>query len=568
MGSRRYFLKGVNGVNPPNIFVGGIGSQFPAASDFAALVSLAEVDIENYLVDDQNNVSFYTSSSFTFLATFQDNANITYFEDVDGLLTEARGSLFRNCPLFQILKADTIDEYGSLGGGSCFRASDLFYAEFPNVIDIPTTINFRDCDTLKYVRLQNLNTLGGGDFQGASNINRIVLPSVTAIGSSPSTDQGTFQSNGVTIYVPPAMFTVNGGNLEADLQGAIDNFSATVVSIDDTTAPSAVSDLSLSNILAQSVQLDFTPPSSTNTLSYYEVWIERTDIDFNDKERTVQRNSIYSEVSATGQTITDLLPSTSYNIFIYACDQYGNRSTLSNVQSFTTAALPAVVPVGNIISYYKLNNDSNDSVGSNNGTDNLMTYENGGVVNRRASFFDSVDSQISLGSPSDLQFGDGSTDSPHSISFWFRLTDVSNTQVILDRRQPDNSNKEYVLFFEGGLNRWVYRMFDQSTGGTRDIEYTSFSPVANQFYHGCIRYNGTTGDFAINNVAQVNVSSSSYTAMEAGTGILLIGKDNRNNTFSFNGKGDELAWFDKYITDDERTACYFKGVKGQELTAV
>ena len=52
------------------------------------------------------------------------------------------------------------------------------------------------------------------------------------------------------------------------------------------------------------------------------------------------------------------------------------------------------IPTNNIISYWKLNANSNDSVGSNDGTDNLISYVAGGVTGFCAYFTSYSNSSI------------------------------------------------------------------------------------------------------------------------------------------------------------------------------
>jgi len=245
-----------------------------------------------------------------------------------------------------------------------------------------------------------------------------------------------------------------------------------------------------------------------------------------------------------------------------AGDTLANDASLIGVRLLN--ALPGV-PLINIISYWNFDADSLDQVGSNDGADTSMSYSTGKVSNA-ANFTASTSSQVSVVDDNTLSFGDGSTDVAFSIVCWVKFSSVASTMVIIDKRLSDNTNKEYTMFNEVAPNRIVWRMFDQSTGATRDVE-TSITVSAGIWYHIAVTFNGTTGKMYIDTVdTSTNNDTGSYTAMENGTGALLFGKDARNTTSSLDGLIDEKAFFDKELSFDEVLAIYNKGIAGLGLT--
>ena len=76
----------------------------------------------------------------------------------------------------------------------------------------------------------------------------------------------------------------------------------------------------------------------------------------------------------------------------------------------------------NLIAYYKLDGNSNDSVGSNNGSDTDITYAAGNGILVQGAGFNKTTSKIDVGS-----FG-ALTD--YSISFWVKLTSGQGALLI------------------------------------------------------------------------------------------------------------------------------------------
>ena len=110
----------------------------------------------------------------------------------------------------------------------------------------------------------------------------------------------------------------------------------TLIEVTDTTKPNQITDLSFSNITSSSVDVSFTPPISTNNLDFYEVYIERQDLDYWHEIRVQQRNTIHQEIIGSGDTINNLLANVDYKIKIVACDEFWNKSEISNEIEITT----------------------------------------------------------------------------------------------------------------------------------------------------------------------------------------------------------------------------------------
>jgi len=321
----------------------------------------------------------------------------------------------------------------------------------------------------------------------------------------------------------------------------------TVFEIDiNETAPNAITDLAnTGNSLTWSV-----PTANTYPIAYYEIYVD----------------GVLSDTSLTN-SYNATVDGVEHSYYVKAVNLKGTASEISNI---ITDTLGYNIPTGNLISFYQLDSDSTDSVGSNNGTDTSISYVSSGGIDNVADFTASTSSRISLGTPADLKFGNGSTDSAFSLSFRVKFSSVASTSVCFDFRKTDNTNKCYSFFLEPGNTRFTFRMFDQSSGGLRDIYYNYSSVSAGVWYDVVITYDGSsTGTMYLNNDSETGLTDSgTYTAMETGTGnVLYIGRLTTGTTASLNGYLDEVAFWDKELTATEAGNIKAQHDLGLSLTA-
>lgn len=139
---------------------------------------------------------------------------------------------------------------------------------------------------------------------------------------------GTIPSTCV-FYVPTALETSNGGNREQLVEFLEDTQGCTIVYIDNETPPNEVTDLAVVLISSGSVVLSWTAPTSTNTVEFYEVWID-------DGVTSWHKYFPKQHMFSSGSTLSNLTSSTNYNIKIVAVDEYYNKSGYSNTINITT----------------------------------------------------------------------------------------------------------------------------------------------------------------------------------------------------------------------------------------
>lgn len=231
----------------------------------------------------------------------------TYFKDLDNLVT-SDGSYIRNYPnlhTYEVFGVTTLIN-GSFNyfGRECPLLAN---AIFPNALNVSTAAFY-----------------GFTDGRKPAGTLRHYIPRATALGTSIGDNQvwnGSGANSNLIIYAHPSLATNNAGTPDGDIAYAISQ-SATVRYVTNFTAPNPVTTLSAGTIYNTAIQLNFTPPSSTNTVDYYEVY----------KDGILQSQ----EVTASGQYITGLTPNTFYNITLKAVDIFYNKSVVSNILSVST----------------------------------------------------------------------------------------------------------------------------------------------------------------------------------------------------------------------------------------
>lgn len=333
--SRRVLLQKIGSISTePNVFIGGVGAtSVTSPADFVSLVfsAITVANITNFNIDLNDNVSFRIDIDYVLDANvFLSDSDLTYYVDTEHL-TSPDNSTFRLATSMNIFKALN-PSFVFSAAGSDFRAADLTYIDYNDVTELSARM-FQDNSNVEYVRHKNLLSTGtvAAVWAGCSSTKRIYVPNCTAYRTSLDVNS-PFRGIGIgtKIYVPVSMLTVDGGQPHPALKYAVDTRSAVLVGVVNQTAPSAISDLSASSITATGFDADFTPPSSTNTLDYYHIWVERQDLDYWHKDRVIQRNSPYQEILASGDSITGLISGVTYKVKCKAGDIYGNESGFSN----------------------------------------------------------------------------------------------------------------------------------------------------------------------------------------------------------------------------------------------
>lgn len=203
-----------------------------------------------------------------------------------------------------------------------------------------------------------------------------------------------------------------------------------------------------------------------------------------------------------------------------------------------------------LVSYWTLNGNSNDSVGSNNGTDTSITYNaSNGFIGTGAGF-NGTTSKIDLGTPSNLN----PTTGAFSISAWVKLPDTTaNDYTIMANRNTTPFNGFLFVASDTG-GKLTFIMKDASTTGS---VVTSNSYTAGVWFHAVCTYDGA-GNMA------VYLNNTKTTGTYAGGSItsannVYLGAAQGGSTFFNNGALSQVGFWSKQLSDAEVTQLYNMG---------
>lgn len=287
-----------------NTYIGGVSSVVTSKVDVANLLNVNVSRITNFSIVG-SDIKFRIRGSYSLsivggLATTV-RSIITYYQDNDGLINNIESSTFAT-------------------------ASNLTRLYFPGIVT-QTGINiFQDVANPNILEMPNCTSVPVGwlgNYQTSSGTKIIALPKCASLGTN-ELNNSVFTANGsqrLKMYVPISKQTSNSGGVEGDVNFVATASLSSIVYVSNYTIPSAISDLSAGTVTSTSIQLNFTAPSSTNTIDFYEVYL----------------NGVYKgKVTASGQTITGLTTATLYKIELLAVDIYYNKSLVSNSINVTT----------------------------------------------------------------------------------------------------------------------------------------------------------------------------------------------------------------------------------------
>ena len=310
--------------------------------------------------------------------------------------------------------------------------------------------------------------------------------------------------------------------------------------------------------------------------------------DFSDGLLTVASNATYSAITLT----QDLYYKITYTIESYTSGSvnvsFSTGSTSGTSRSSTGTFSETGTITGNASFYFIYSSFVGtikditiqelilpDSVSTNNGSIYGATTTTGytssphGVVDPlnygevysgRALDFDGSNDYVSIPDDNSLSFGDGSSDSPFSVSSWV-LMDAVARFTICTKGVSNGGNWEYMV--AGSGTNLDFYLWDESSDGAHyvNIAGATLTPYVGQWIYIVATYDGSGNrsgmKMYINGVSQTlgGASDGSYTAMENLGGSYDIGKE---RTFYTNGKIQNQKVFNVELTEAQVQELYTK----------
>ena len=208
---------------------------------------------------------------------------------------------------------------------------------------------------------------------------------------------------------------------------------------------------------------------------------------------------------------------------------------------------------------------SGSSVCSNTSTQNVNIVAELAQVNNVYSMeFDGINDYIDCGDSDSLSFGNGSTDSPFSISAWINMDDATRFRIV--SKFDSTSNGEYI-FTVGGSDLLTVNLYDSSENAYIGKKYnTALTSYQSQWIHVVVTYDGTSSSSGIklylnsSRVADIDNNSGNYTAMENTTQPFFIGQQSGSYA---DGKMDEVSIFNVELTAQEVKSVYLATETGK-----
>ena len=202
----------------------------------------------------------------------------------------------------------------------------------------------------------------------------------------------------------------------------------------------------------------------------------------------------------------------------------------------------------NLVSYYKFDSsNSNDSVGSNNGTDTTISYV-AGLIGNGASYT-ANSSRISLGDPANLKFSGA-----HTLNIWINMggTNRANLDQLFSKGN-DGTDFSCITLYWSNSNTLVYGINANRTTNTR-VEISNTVTVDSNWHMVTAVYTGTNM-YLYWDGTQIATTSTSITIDT--TDNWYIG--NTNSTRSVNKKLDEAGMWSRALSGSEITQLYNSG---------
>lgn len=241
-----------------------------------------------------------------------------------------------------------------------------------------------------------------------------------------------------------------------------------------------------------------------------------------------------------------------------------NTSTLMDEIIGVFTKVPASLK-NNLISWWTLDEFSDgtiavpraDSAGTNHLTDNNTTPSTTGVVNLATQHTNATPDWLSHVSNADLQTGD----IDFTFATWVYLDNKATVQMFISKDDGVAANREYFLTYNNGPDRFEFYVF-RPVGVAVTVQANTLGVPAIATWYCIICWHDATANtvnIQVNNGAVDSVASGGA-LQAAGNSIFQLGKrEFVANQDPLDGRLDEVPFWKRILTADERTALYNGG---------
>ena len=230
--------------------------------------------------------------------------------------------------------------------------------------------------------------------------------------------------------------------------------------------------------------------------------------------------------------------------------------------AFTGVRLDYVsaAPQDGVVSAWKLDGNSNDSVGTNNGTDTNVGYDlEYGRVAKGAGFGGT--GFVNAGTSTSLK-----ATNTVSVSFWFKATTTATSFLVGKSSAQTGGWVSYGIYLNNGAtNNLFYRVKTGSGTTFSDLSTTTSNATNGNWHHVVLVRNGAT-QLLYYDGAQLLSGGSGTTIFYDGDFEFLIGATSNGglgNDSRFTGSIDSVVVWFRQITAAEVTRIYNNGLSTQ-----
>lgn len=213
-------------------------------------------------------------------------------------------------------------------------------------------------------------------------------------------------------------------------------------------------------------------------------------------------------------------------------------------------------PVG-LVSWYAADGNGLDSRSRNNGTpQNGATFGAGQVG--QAFSLDGSDDRVTVGNPSNLNFGTGD----FSVQAWVRTSFLGGTfsDFILSKMSVGNDVQFYLTYNAGSTGFPIFTMGD---GSTTSSAFGTTNLADGNFHHLAGVREGTTLRLYVDGVQVGTATTPSLFNASSSNNVVIGGRDNTDFDPFFNGTIDEVQLFNRALSSAEIQGIFNAGTAGQ-----
>ena len=190
----------------------------------------------------------------------------------------------------------------------------------------------------------------------------------------------------------------------------------------------------------------------------------------------------------------------------------------------------------------------------------ILNAQGSSFASTNSFTFDGSSDYVDCGDNDNLSFGNGTTDSPFSVSTWWKMNNANGFRGV----QKYSSSYEYRINTIGSSGILKCQLYDNSNtvyiGQQSNVGLSSY---VGQWIHVTMTYNGSSLSSGIklylngSLLASTDDSNGSYTAMHNTTSVFRLGHLSGNYA---DGNIDETAVFNSELSASDITTIYNSGV--------